>query len=617
MTLPCYSIAGVTAPAGGASIAAAVGVAPNTVTAPTLGFYTVEPLLNTEAGTSGVAYNHTWHKFTATQTGPLIFDALLSYPSTGVEDQSNVNPTARIELYRSNVGANPTSGADLTHLTNIWVDSTYFPRKRGRNSFTVTAGTTYVIGLWSPSLTAGSCYFVFRLSAYGAVTPYVQGGDEAWVLRNPWTGFNGVNSIHTDSLVPKTYYSDGSLKGTNQPADGAHTFGGFIGGDEMDQSFAGPPPAGEVDAIQCSWRWARTGQWGGQWWSAYPDGAGGHTQSSWNGTDPYNFAIEGFGTCLPRDGNQQYYSAGGISSPVGGVGVWWSGSGDTDGHNSTNFFSFGDEQTLWVREALGQFHADAGRGTPTDGIGMVEWEAATPTLLGVDASPDQTASRSTYENDGHVGIDPDPLAVQWYIKAVGYTSADQNPSNTWGPNVYTSGGYQTPGWVGGTGLPAFPGDQDMQLPDMTGRSGGIDDISWKPIPDAVLAEALAYEDAWQAQWDSGIGLSNISWWVGALRAVALYPEMFSDTLPPLDYAGWSYGTSHRSNRYRTFQCVAWRMRLRPARHRWRSAPLVPTVELCDLAELRIQPRDDAVNAGTAYRTFPPQKAERVHGGYPG
>lgn len=587
MTLPYYSIGGATADPGGSSIAGAVDMVPNAVTFPTIGVSTVDPVLSGLMATSGVGYNHTWHKFTATESGNLIFDLLLSYPTTGVEDQSNTNPYAYLDLYRSNVGPNPTSAAGLTHLFGQYGDSTYFPRKRARATYSVTAGTTYVLLLWSPSVTPASLYFVFRMSAYGAVTPYIQGSDEAWTLQNPWTGFGGVNSIHTDSLVPKTYYYDGSLKGTNQPADGATSFGGFIGGDEMDQSFGGPAPAGDTDARQCSWRWARTGQWGGQWWSLSPDGP---NPASWNGTDPYDSGVPGSGTCRTHNGNAQYYVAGGVSSPVGGVGVWWSGSADTDGHNSTNFFSFGQGQSLWVRKALGQFHADAGRGTPTDtpgGGAILEWEAVTPTLLGVDASPDQTASLSTYENDGLTGIDPNPLAVQWYIKSVGYTISDQNPSNTWGP---TAGA--TPGWMGGTGLSSFPGDQDMQLPDMTGRSGGIDDISWKPIPDALLAEALSYEDAWQAQWDSGIGTGDISWWTGALRAVALYPEMFSDTVPPLDYAGWSYGTAHRSDRYRTFQCVAWRMRLRPARHRWRSVPVVPAVaeEFLDISAVPGPPR---------------------------
>lgn len=607
---PCYAIGGVTADPGGPSIAGAVAIAPNSVTFPTLGVATVDPVISGLMGTSGVAYNHVWHKFTPSQSGQLIFDVLLSYPSTGVEDQSNTNPSARIEFYRSDVGASPTSGADLTHLFGQWTDSTFFSRKRGRITYNVTAGTTYLIALWSPSTTAGSLYFVFRMSNYGAVTSYTQTSDESWVLRSP-TGV--AYSWHYADTVPVQYqygyvYSltnyDPYNRLVDTPVAGPAWGTNFHGSYQMDRSFAGPAPAGDGGALDCSWHHGRLGAWGSQWWSKNPLGP---NPASWNGTDPYNPGVAGYGTCLTHTG--QVESGNGFP---GTVGCRWHANSDTI-NQETDFHSFAATNRLWVRHTVDQFGPDAGRGNPTDtpgGGATLEWESNRPAILGVDVSPDELAD-GTY-----AGGSGDPLKVQWHVKAVGYTNTDVNPTDIWGPHVYTDySGYKAEGWLGGDGLGSFPASQSQQLPDFTNRS--TDDLTWTAVDSGVLSAVLAYEDAWQTQWDAGTDTGNISFFAGGLRLTALYPEMFSDTRPPLDYT-WSSGTVSNASRYRTGQAAAFQLRLRPARHRWTSPPTLPVVELCTTARLRIQPRDDAENAGTAYRTFPPQhQSIRVYGGYPG
>lgn len=529
--MPIYSVDGLTLPAGGGTVAEATEMTALSVSAPSVG-------VDTDESSGFVGDPHVYFKFTAPSSGKIILDATLSY-DIATNSRTTSNPAVTMQIWHSNVGANPTAIADLTSVhsqSNGTGDDGLGLVSRGVYTLTATAGQTYVIALWNFG-TLGATGFILRISDYGGVTGWIDGTDQQWVARDPWveeTGNNAPDSPHWHDTT--TSYTS--------PFPGFGLGAGFHGSYTLGHAFGGDYPGNELDAHQCAWEHARKGAFGGAYWSEYPDGAGGHSAASWNGTDPYDGG-DAVATCLLISGSVDSTSASetkaGVtmdSSPIT--------TGTGGGLQTLAYNTYAVVNRLCVIDLLGLFGPDGGAGNPTDDPftgGSLEWETTVPALLGLDVAPDETSS-------AHTGT----LAVRWRIGTANADPDDVSPSG-WSP------------WLGADDTSqGFSGGDAPE--DFLGRAGvGVDypagggAYAWIPVPDDMLTEAIRIEnEAASPGAYSG------------LRAVGM-PEGLESSSPPgtVELTGIDV---HASD-YRDKQFMGVRVHLRPARHRWRALPILP------------------------------------------
>ena len=541
-----YYVDGVNSPPGGQFLSTMVDVAANTVTVPSVGFATDDP--------DGYNEPHLHWRFTATTTAKVTFNSELTYQAF----YPHAPVFAGVAIAHSNVGPNPASFSS---------DTTGLPGTGTSRTVDVVAGETYVITLYNFAA-IGSTAFVLLISDYGIITDWTQPADEQWVLANPESA---DNQWHPADIAPLVRDAFGTH--ADQQVSGPTTDLSFKGVYGMQQSFAGDIPATHNDALLCMWLWASQGSYGGQFWSLVPNGDGspGNHPDSWNGTNPYDAGHPpGAGTCMSYTSNPESSGADsyvGVIYDAGGTGIGLP--------QLTNFNSYAVDERVWLRQMLDGLGPWGGQALPTPpAVGAtLEWEADTSELLGMDASPDQ-GTDATFVEENSSG---DPVIVHWYVGAGGYTALEENSVSGWGPTWEDSGGgFVVHTWLGGADMAAYLAAQDLELPTFTNSSG--DDHAWYPVPSGTLTAALAYEDAWQVQWDSGIDLSSISSFTGGLKAVGIPEEILnSGVLPGIEYDSWNSTDGLHGQRYRTKQLVAYRVQVRPARYRWYEVPVLPTV----------------------------------------
>lgn len=527
MTEPYYTIDDVASPGGGQYVRTAVGIPPNSITVPTVGY-----LVDDGDGFPGDY--HLYWKFTAAASGKVKFSGQYTYTNADPWTPLGVN----VYFFRSLVGSSPSGMSDLVSHPNT------------SGVINVVAGTTYVIAVWT--FATPSPKFVLIASDYGPASTWTQPVDEEWVLN---ASYGSGGEFHPPSTVPRTI-DTASVIHTNRPADGVTSSVMLDGTYRTDQSFNGEYPA--TSARLCTWSWAAGGNWGSQWWSLNPNGP---NPASWNGTDPYNPAIPGSGTCLVHAGFTPSAGSGGQ------VGVTWGASDVDAGHSNTSFHSYSICERLNLRPMIAQFGPWGGHALPTAPSpgASLEWEAPLSELLGLDVAPDQKSGVTTYVHDS--GSD---LSVQWYLDSSGI---DENSGPVgWGPYVdNTTNSYAVYNWAGSKDIAGFAAAQALALTSFNGSGS-----SWVTVDRAIIDSALAYEDEWQTLWDTpGYDLSQISEFTGGLRSVALYDEQFSSGEPSLDYTWSPTGPAVLQRKYRQYQSLAYRVQLRPSRYRWHSVPLLP------------------------------------------
>lgn len=578
--MPIYAIDGLVLPAAAGEITEAGNVTPLSVTAPTVGVFTLDGFF------SASPRNHVWYHYQPTENCKLLFDASLSYDTT----TQAATGSAKVNVAKLIGGHTypPASGADVFN----WAG--------GGSSVTVdlVAGEHYWIVVWD-TRSAGTTDLILRTSDFGETSDWVQPADQAYILNS---AFGDDNSTNYATTVPRRITNWPSVEaGSASPtyafgghAEGAAASQGFHGEYTQNHAFNGDYPGDSGGATDCEWTWARKGNWGGQWWSRWPQGLDGdttppHEPESWNGTDPYDSGVAGAGYCAVYTGKVD--SEGG-----GGVGFHWHSSTidlstGGGGYQSTTFTVEGACERMNLHNVIGQFGPSAGQLDPTAPTGFtggtIEWEEPTSTLLGMDACPDQSQS-STYTHDGDVGYPVTQLAVRWMLNPVGPNPSEENTpgpfGDTWGPYIRPSDSdpdvydYHWHGVGTSQDLAEFTDAQAMTLADYDGVVY-LDDslnVHFMPIPSSILNQALSYEDSWSALWAAGVNLGHYSSFAGGLRAVGLAVEQVTGSLPNLDY---STDKPYDAWRYKTGQSVAYRIHLRPARARWRLAPAVPTVEV--------------------------------------
>ena len=477
------------------------------------------------------AYMHYAHwRFTATKTGRISIDALLSHyvdPNEGDEH----GPQVELYVYKEDFTGASWTGSSTYY--NVLEGDQFAPmdtdfRNQGRILLNAVAGETYVI-----QTTADPNYpwirTVVRIGDYGPEP-------------NKW--------VQPPNQVRTWAYSDGNM-GTDVTDPGAGNVlksgTGFQGGRvELHRAFGGPDPAMEPDAIECSWHWSRylyvdSGYW---YWSI-TNGA------SWNNTDPFNPAVPGYGTCPNLSGWSEvpswYYG--------GSVGHWYQSTVSDFGfhYQDIKFKIFGASWQFEVAKVIAYEGFDGTGPDPVDYLpeygptDILEWESDHCELTGVRYAWDDRANQNL--------MSADPVDIKWYA---GDCDAAR-PAYTWGPEPgissawYGQGGSTADGWVG---------SQD-HLGDTTGGGG-----SWHP-----LAEKY---------WDGTIPRT---------RFTALPADLFSDTAP--EYAaGTKADTSTFLQRLTGGQYIALETTVKPSRYRIIPDPGIPDLPWAGVNAITINQTDD-------------------------
>jgi hypothetical protein len=526
---PVYSIGGITIPVGGDRVATAGEVTPLSVTYPTEGFVTDE-------GSGFVGDPHVWYKLTAPITGNIILDTQLS-SALYVEEAGPA--FVRFAVYRSDVGDSPTTITDCTNVVFTTADS---------YTLAAVAGETYLIVLWRfPTEDAED--FILRVSDYGTDTPWTQPADQQW-----WKGWDAQGQL----LPPNPL----------EPLIWATAPYGFHGRYSLLQALLGDDPTFDSDAADCLWATSTVYNGGFRFWT--DDGSG-------EGTSP--------GACVPPS---VILDATDDPAVVGAV---YSGSPGSFGIPSEARFDVWDNVArYWVTKDVNALGPTGGLDEPAlPEVGAtVEYEAEVPTLLGVDAAPDQASSDDT------------DIIVRYYGTAVDVV---ENPDQHWGPS---SDGSDHTFATDSDGPLGFIGSQDYQLPDYPPDGSSV---GWTAVPSDVLTSALGFEAAWQVSEDTlpPDELDTISDYMGGLRWVGLFPEQ---TLPdPPGQATPAFSPPETQTDLRHDQLIAVRLRVRPPRYRFHLPPVIPPVDAGDVT--RLWPRNDGLGASSSERTDTTTPASRV------
>lgn len=503
-------------------------------------------------------------KFKPTKSGRVAIDAFLSF-FVDPEAQANSQP------YGPSVSLTVTKGrydrvqdkvlyGDTVASSGSWYDTGANPplsRSQGRVIIEVEAGATYFIQLYG-STAEPRLMVVPRIGEIKPAPDWVQPDDLQIVFAPDSTlNVNMVPSTHQPTIMPRINDNTGNNLSTNlqfgsiaqdDSDDYYSTYfsWGYEGKMGFSRAFGGPIPAVDPAAHPCSWNYTRKGQYGtGWWWSIY-NGA------SWNGTDPYNPDIPGYGNCpvlntsAPQSCGQRFTEA-----PIG-AGYISDTSGGFFTYSDMYYRAFAASQTVnpWnIRNRAGKSaYGIADQYGNTDFSRLpygrtlrtgeyVEWESTMCDIIHLEGGPDDlTTSRSGPEGD---------VDVIWYVHPSPYGYAPGSSGTIqqeWGPAKN--------GWVGGAGGPdTFPG-RAQEFARFPG------DRSFKAIP----------RDLWENPTQANRKTFRITG----------VPDFIYDTEPP-DMPGEKAQSNISLYRYRNYTYIAIRATLRPSRYKLYEDPGTPDI----------------------------------------
>lgn len=486
------------------------------------------------SGTSG------WWKFTAEESAPITFDVGLSYNMfTGRNTVDD--PTLFLNVYTGPSGA--TSIDDLDYVDETFTSNVDYPEypdtiaNRDALTVLVTAGQTYYISVDESNSRFNTITYL-RVSDYGEVgewnTPDLKD------VRVPSWSENPAGTYHpygADPVVNTTSLSKGpSYTGSYELW---RAFGGPAASDPGDPT---PFPAGPT----CAWKWARRGALGSQWWSKYGGNGGppGTRTGSWNGTDPYNGSVDGYGTC-------RIYGAGIYESSASHstIGIRYYSEDPPDPYHDTRCYSYAMSGYMNVTAVQTWLNThNGGFAVPPETEDMLTYQSAEGDveIIEFGVAGDEPVASSTSMN-GH---------VEWYYKVI--TSRNDTPDQQWGPN---RGGFNGQSWQGhGDGPEGMAARNDLAFQYL----GGFQ--NYHAIPLAAIEAAKEAEANWPVGQSPATGL----------RFIGIHPLMKSDTLPSVlqPFDGYSIDNLH----YRFSQSLSIRLIVQPKDYRKVYKPVIPSVE---------------------------------------
>lgn len=501
------------------------------------------------------AMRNRWWTFTATQTGLISFDVLLSR-DTGTTSPPGASPAVRLVLYE-------IPQPDTTPFTHYYDESStsYAGVNRGRIVRSVIAGQVYHLQVGT--LDSQSIEYALRVSDYATVSDWIQGPTQTPVYNLGGAGYVEYEDLHHP---PTPEYDVNGGYGAYSREEVVKYRGGFHGLGGVGRSFGGPYPGDDPDAITCSWRMARKGNYGDGWY--WSPGNGVEWLGGPGDCPPHTAKVESGSNDLDRPSGWSYYSEPPniyqtVSFRVFGVAY------------TCNFTRI--EELLGPAGGLDAYAYAVSLGyTPYS----IAWEDPTCEVVSADAAADEYDDGGAYAT-GNVS--------EWYAAAT-----QSSASVDWGMGD-EGAGYPPIHWGSGSGPEAMIAASQF----LSNYSGGLS--SWVAVDTGVFAAARA----WEAANPNGAYVR-----LGGLTLTAVPSVIINDASP-----GVPSGTDVTVYNYRANQVTALRPHIVPSRFRVTPDPGIPDLTPGVIMVVRQYPRDDQYGyMGSAPRIYPIPRRSRVVGG---
>lgn len=500
-------------------------------------------------------------RFIPTETGKISIDALLSHwMDDTFNDQNAEGPEVTLYLYVLNESG---SSQLLAYDSYYGGDDPLYPDDRNQGHImhvTVEAGRTYMIR------TLASAVYpwinqVVRIGDYPRSQPWVQPDSVTATFARPNStgnpnengGILDADRAHHRPMFGTTPSYNSLLRYNQQEA---YSWGpGFTGHSEAMRAFGGPSPGFDSFGRACFWPKARRFAWEGRYWWSKTGSA------SWNGTDPYDGSVPGYGTCPVADA-ADYISSNPYSDQAVGTHFYQEAGGFPDyGFNDWHAYTSGVKFKPWLIHTYAQKNGYFTTNNseipylPALSYGeFIEWESTKSELESVRYAPDEVIEWNAGASSS--------WHVKWYVGL-----AESVAPGEWGPR-----------WDGDYGYVDWIGRPDKAPESFFGQLDHLTDYAGGPASWRVLPTEYWHPDYWDDMPSNGVIF------------YCAPPELFSDN-PPAHFQNL-YETGGSLYAIRSGCYVAIEAVIKPSRFRVVTPPRIPDITWAGFGDIVIDPDDE-------------------------